>query len=442
MLKIGDFSKLAQVSVKTLRHYGHVGLFKPAWIDRFTGYRYYTLEQLPRLNRILALKDLGFSLDQIRQLLCDDLTAAELRGMMRLRSVELERRIQSEQARLLRVEARLQQIEQEGRMPDYEVVLKSASPQRVIGIRATVGEPWHIDSLFDELIAYVHAKKVYESSAGPFLAIYYDGEHHDAELDVEAAVPISGPVVGTPQMVVHELPGAKTIAAAIHQGSRRHLPRAYNALVAWMESNGYRPSGPNREVYLQGPYSAPPRPSGFDPASFITEVQFPVVRKPVSTYVAQRKEKGEMEPRIVTKPAFTVVGMLYRGKNENNEIKQMWDEFVPRINEIQHTTDWHESYGVCSDYDEEEVFEYVAGVPVVSAENIPDGMVSWDVPEQTYAVFPCTLPTIHEAYEHAFENWLPGSGYQRADGPDFELYDRNFNPERGELQMHIYIPIK
>ena len=80
MLKIGDFSKLAQVSVKTLRYYGQLGLLKPAWTDRFTSYRYYALDQLPRLNRILALKDLGFSLEQIRRLLRDDLSAAELRA--------------------------------------------------------------------------------------------------------------------------------------------------------------------------------------------------------------------------------------------------------------------------------------------------------------------------------------------------------------------------
>ena len=90
MFKIGDFSKLAQVSVKTLRHYGKMGLIKPAWIDRFSGYRYYTADQLPRLNRILALKDLGFSLEQIRQLLRDDLPAAELRGMMRMKQAEVE----------------------------------------------------------------------------------------------------------------------------------------------------------------------------------------------------------------------------------------------------------------------------------------------------------------------------------------------------------------
>ena len=107
MFKIGDFSRLAQVSVKTLRYYDRLGLLTPAWIDRYSGYRYYTAGQLPRLNRILALKDLGFSLDQVKRLLQDDLPVAELRGMMRMKQLELEGQLREEQARLERVENRL-----------------------------------------------------------------------------------------------------------------------------------------------------------------------------------------------------------------------------------------------------------------------------------------------------------------------------------------------
>src|SRR5512143_322161 len=116
MFKIGDFSKLSQVSVKALRYYDELGLLKPVEVDRFTGYRYYSADQLPRLHRILALKDLGLSLEQIAQLLDDDLPAAQLRGMLRLKQVELRAQMQEEQARLARVAARLNQIEQEGKM--------------------------------------------------------------------------------------------------------------------------------------------------------------------------------------------------------------------------------------------------------------------------------------------------------------------------------------
>ena len=80
MLRIGEFSQLGQVSVRTLHHYDERGLLKPAEIDNWTGYRFYSVKQLPRLNRILALKDLGFSLDQISRLVDDTLPANSCAG--------------------------------------------------------------------------------------------------------------------------------------------------------------------------------------------------------------------------------------------------------------------------------------------------------------------------------------------------------------------------
>lgn len=147
-----------------------------------------------------------------------------------------------------------------------------------------------------------------------------------------------------------------------------------------------------------------------------------------------------MEPEIKSKPAFTAVGMKYRGKNENNEVPQLWGEFGPRMNEIKHIVG--PAYGVMDNYDEKSgEFDYVAGFEVDSTADIPAGMVSVDVPEQTYAVFTCTLPTLLEAFKYAYKTWLPQSGYNRADGPEFELYDENFNPEDETSKMYIYIPV-
>ena len=120
MFKIGEFSKLSQVTVKTLRYYDQIGLLQPAEVDRFTGYRQYSASQLPRLNRILALKDLGLSLDQIGQLLEDDLSPDQIRGILRLKQVEIQAQVAEEQARLARVERRLIQIEKEKTMSTQE----------------------------------------------------------------------------------------------------------------------------------------------------------------------------------------------------------------------------------------------------------------------------------------------------------------------------------
>jgi AraC family transcriptional regulator len=146
-----------------------------------------------------------------------------------------------------------------------------------------------------------------------------------------------------------------------------------------------------------------------------------------------------MEPKIVTKAAFTAVGLMYYGKNANNEISQMWGKLNPRYEEIQHKTGL--AYGVCGEMEENGRFHYLAGFEVTEAGSLPDGMEKWDVPEQQYAVFPCSLKTIGETYQYIFDTWLPQSGYGKADGPDFELYGEEFDMATGE-GMSIYMPVK
>ncbi len=104
---MGDFSKLSQISVKALRRYDQLGWLKPAQLDHFTRCRYYSASQLPRLNRILALKDLGFSLDPIARWWNDAIAPAPLRQMLQLKQTELQQLIAIEQARLARVAMRL-----------------------------------------------------------------------------------------------------------------------------------------------------------------------------------------------------------------------------------------------------------------------------------------------------------------------------------------------
>src|SRR5512147_2695308 len=131
MIRIGDFSKLSRVSIKALRFYDEMGLLKPVQVDRFTGYRYYEFDQLARLYRILALKDLGFSLEEIGRLLEGDLSAEQMRGMLKLRQAEIRQRVAEETGRLERVELWLRQIEQESTMSNYDVVLKKIEALKV-----------------------------------------------------------------------------------------------------------------------------------------------------------------------------------------------------------------------------------------------------------------------------------------------------------------------
>ena len=267
MFKIGEFSRFSQVTVKTLRYYDELGLLKPAKVDRFTGYRYYSASQLPRLNRILALKDLGLSLDQIAQLLEGDLPPDQIRGMLRLKHVEIEEQLQEEQARLARVEWRLKQIEQEEAMPTQEVALKKIPAQAVASVRDTVPISG-LSQLFGEVFGYLGQHRV--NPAGPPVGIYYDEEFCEEEVDIEIAVPVTGSLPAGDRVKPGELPGAEEMACIVHEGSYDAIGGTYGRLMAWVEANGYRTNGPVREVYIRGPES------GNDPSTYVTEIQFPV----------------------------------------------------------------------------------------------------------------------------------------------------------------------
>jgi DNA-binding transcriptional MerR regulator len=268
MLKIGDFSKLTHVSIRMLRHYDEIGLLKPAHIERESGYRFYTAAQLPRLNRILALQDLGFSLKQISNLLEHELSPEQLRGMLKQKQAELEDHVRAEQERLSRVAARLSQIETEGTNP-YDIVLKEVPTQWVASVRERILSYENVGYLYDRLFSYLAPLRVQGVSA----VIWHDDSFLEEGIDAEALIYLSSPVSAGGDIQIYQLPPA-TMVTVVHHGSLSRLTNAYNVLVGWIENSGYEVVGPNRELYLQ--YTLPARP---DDESYVTEIQFPVKRR-------------------------------------------------------------------------------------------------------------------------------------------------------------------
>lgn len=444
MLRIGEFSKISQVSVKTLRYYDEIGLLKPTQIDRFTGYRYYTLMQLPRLNRILALKDLDFSLDQVKELLNTDLSKKALRSMLRKKSDDLRQRVQDESLRLLRLENRLQQLE-ESVITQSPVVLKSAPNYLVATVRQTL--PTH-EALAEwqkaELAKiHEHLKGMGETAAGPDILIYHQEAFCDVDVDVEVGTilrEITASIEGDPDgssIRIHTLYRATELATAIHLPSVSTLANTYASLSHWTQVNGFRPVGSWRELIYAQEKPAPER---------VIEVQRPVM-KAIEYY--SPLEVKEMEPKIVTKPGFTVVGMRYFGKNENQEIPAMWGRFNQRIEEIggMPNETGEACIGLCitpEDSPVEDGFEYIAGYMAGKVEDIPEDFVVRHVPEHTYAVFPHKgdLPSLGKTYEYIYETWLPQSGYKLAAKLDFEYYNEDFKDFAPDSVFYIHIPIE
>ncbi|MEU6023805.1 MerR family transcriptional regulator [Micromonospora sp. NPDC047134] len=271
MFTIGDFANLGRVSVRMLRHYDSIGLLRPATVDPRSGYRYYTAAQLGRLNRVIALKELGLTLGQVRAILDEAVDSTELRGMLRLRRAQLEAQMAADVARLAGVEARLRMIETEGRMSSQDVVIKEISPIRVAALSAVAGSYDGADiapaltPLYPELFRRLEAAGI--RPAGPALAWYDpadDGEavivHAGVGIDVDAA---------DPEVTVVELP-AITAATTVHHGSMLTADQSIQVLARWIEENGWRADGFARELYLD--YCPD------EPEKGVTELQLPVRR--------------------------------------------------------------------------------------------------------------------------------------------------------------------
>jgi DNA-binding transcriptional MerR regulator/effector-binding domain-containing protein len=269
LIKIGDFARLSQVSVVTLRHYDEIGLLKPISVDAFTGYRYYSVAQLPRLNRILALKDLGFSLDQIEVVLASDLTLDQLRAMLMQKRAEVEQQVEEAQGRIRRIEARLSQIEQENSMPDYEVVLKTVPPIRIASRKVTIPTndqvPEYLGVAYRDV--YGHISQQRGKALEPCFAMWHQGADVLTDEVAEAAVPLEQLVPESDTVRVYELPQTQ-VASVIHHGEFENFTQAHTALLKWIEANGYRIVGAYRELYIAHDHD--------DMSNSATEIQYPV----------------------------------------------------------------------------------------------------------------------------------------------------------------------
>ena len=274
MFKIGDFSKICQVPVSALRYYADIGLLEPAHVDSATGYRFYDLDQLPQLNRILALKDLGLSLTQIRQALNDQINIDEMRGMLRLRESELEQELSDIQARLTRVRSRINIIEHGNAPPEQEIIIKQIDAQPVLSIREIIPTGQYLEYLIRESAEVIMSKSI-DLSGAP-LTIVHDSEFKEVDLDVEVAYPLakrneqSYPLADDRRLSFRELEAVPTVASVMHIGSYYALTETYASLGQWIIANNYEIVGRPREIYLRAPENDQPP---------LTEIQMPIERK-------------------------------------------------------------------------------------------------------------------------------------------------------------------
>ena len=288
MLKIGEFSRLSQVTVKTLHHYDELGLIKPTHIDPSTSYRFYTVEQLPRIHRIMALKEMGLSLEQIGLMLEKELPTDEIRGMLHFKQAEIQQEMREAQRQLSMVEFRLRMIEAEINFPDLDVVMKRLEPMRFLSF---FDKP-DLTLPMEELLARR------ERVAGTLRKAIEDGviQHTGVVIDVfhgETIIPYHSPDIGEKQheiligvteaqesitlegigqLTVRNEPAVENAATLFYEG--KNDPAGFvepaTLLRRWAILHGYQPHNLMRFFNHRGPLQTS------NPAEFIHEAQLPV----------------------------------------------------------------------------------------------------------------------------------------------------------------------
>lgn len=279
MFRIGEFSLIAQVSGRLLRYYDEIGLLSPEYTDPQTGYRYYSARQLPRLNRILVLKELGLGLDQIARLLNQGASSEEIRGMLLLRKAQIAQTMQDDLAQLRLIETRLDQMDTFGQPPILDVVVKAIPPQRYLALRETFPDVASVRRVVVQVTALV-PPKMPASSLGQIAFVVHSQMFDPDALDFEVGYLLTGKSPAAIQiseereLTVRDLPAIETVATLAHTGSINDIHRSYGLLGTWVEQQHWQIVGPGRQVFLQLPQP------GHDDA--VIELQLPVSKSTTS----------------------------------------------------------------------------------------------------------------------------------------------------------------
>ncbi|MDQ2906171.1 MAG: MerR family transcriptional regulator [Chloroflexota bacterium] len=268
MLKIGEFARLSQVSIKTLRYYDALNVLRPMQIDPESGYRLYEIGQLVDVVRILALKDCGFTLEEMARLL-QTYDTKTVEALLHQRIAAQEQLVADEQARLQRMIARTKQLADADCMPLFDVALKQTEPLTLVGLRQCIATTAEIGPFAQMVVRHCEQHAVV--SSGPVIHLYYDESQLDEGFDLFVGLPVTALPSSLADLRCERLVGGEPVACVIFRGDYINISRAYGALDHWLSLSSYRIAGPCREIYHLDPAHTD------DPASYITEIQYPLL---------------------------------------------------------------------------------------------------------------------------------------------------------------------
>lgn len=270
MFKIGEFSKLTQVSVRMLRYYDETGLLKPAEVNKYTGYRMYSSKQIPILNKILFLRDTGFTVLEIGNALKhwdNDYIKQELK----IKEKETEENIKLENQRLAKIRTAMNDINKKQISIHYNVTLKSIPSYNVLSLRKTITNYFCEEILWQELCGYIKAERLNISEENYSFAIYHDKEYKDKDVDVEVCIITNQKGINRGNFTFHQTDPLEKVACSMVYGPYENISPTYKSFVHWLEENNqYEITGISRQVCHKGPWNET------NPNKYLTEIQIPV----------------------------------------------------------------------------------------------------------------------------------------------------------------------
>lgn len=272
MIRIGDFSKLSRISIRMLRHYDEIGLLVPKTVDDFTSYRYYAEDQLPVANRINALKEMGFSLSTIGEILKIYDDAQKLAEFLIVKQAEIKTESEEISHRLLLLDTAIKRLGKDDCAMNYNVTLKTLPERYVASVRKVIPCYEQEGMLWGILMQETEMLKMQDGDPCYTMAIFHDGEYKETDVDVEVQKSVKGKYSNTENVVFKTEPAIE-IASAIFKGGYEKTGEVNEAVANWVQDNGYTFTGPAFNIYHISPHETQ------NPDEYVTEVCYCVKKK-------------------------------------------------------------------------------------------------------------------------------------------------------------------
>jgi DNA-binding transcriptional MerR regulator len=271
MLKIGDFSKLTRISIRMLRHYDEIGLLKPDSIDSFTNYRYYSPAQLPAANRITALKNMGFSLTAVSEIMSQYQNTDQLRTYLQIKLAEVKEQTAQTQFQLNLLEKTILRLGEDDTIMKYDVTFKTI-PQRYVASLRGIIPTYQDEKILWEQMMRETGGAIQMANPSYSLAVFHDEGYKESDVDVEIQISVQGQHENSGGVIFKTVEPID-IASSVYKGSYDQINDVNEAVATWVSDNGHDYNGPMFCIYHVSPGHDP------NPENWVTEVCYPVKKK-------------------------------------------------------------------------------------------------------------------------------------------------------------------